>query len=294
MSAGSKLTVFFLALILGGRALSAEKKGPTPQTQRAIREAENLSLLKDRLQACTALIRAIKKTTVPNEVHMLNEKLSQLSKYFYTDKGFQDYLLGKDFFEKQKFNDALEKLSEADDLEKGNVDVLHYLELSQLWLKKTPLAEATNKKAMQINPFDIEILRDQLAIFINIENWEEALASSQNLKRDYSDQTALTQYFFALAQLKGGAQIDGEKSMTEVMAKDSSLPEPYFWLGSTESPPKEVTRLMSKYFELCNMKALRFFERDPLSCSHLEEAKKVATSLPAPITKSSTQKKESQ
>src|ERR1700679_718276 len=132
-------------------AFGAEKP-ISPQTARAIRESENLSLLKDRLPACTALIRTIKRAN-KEDAKILRDKLNQLSRYFYTDKGFQDYLLGKDLFEKEKFADSLDKLTEAEELEKGNIDVLHYLELSQLWLKKGALADATNKKALQINPF---------------------------------------------------------------------------------------------------------------------------------------------
>jgi tetratricopeptide (TPR) repeat protein len=272
--------LFFLVVLFGGGALAAEK-GLSPQTQRAIRESENLSLLKDRLQACTVLNRTIKKSN-PQEAPLLREKLTQLAKYFYTDKGFQDYLLGKELFEKQKYADAVEKLAEADELEKGNVDVLHYLGLSQLWLKKLTLADAVVKRALIINPFDIEILRDQLSISCSLENWDEALKTGQSLNKDFSDTTALTLYFFGLANIQLGSKEDGEKLMNEALAKDSNLPEPYFYLGGT--------KFETKYFELCSVKAPRVIERDPNSCIHLDEARKAmvapkSTVAPTPAKK---------
>ena len=284
------LILFSLGIYFGSGALGVEK-GLSPQSQRAIREAENLSLLKDRLPACTALIRTIKKAT-PVETPILREKLSQLAKYFYTDKGYQDSILGKEFFEKQKFTDAIEKLNEADDLEKGNTEVLHYLALSQLWLKKGALADATNKRALQINPFDVDVLRDQLAILAGQENWEEAVRVGQSLAKDFNDTTAQTLYFLSLGFLKTGAQTDGEKLMNEVLAKDATLPEPYYWLVSKETSSKEATRLMAKYVELCSLKAPKVFERDPTTCIHLDEAKKIVALAPTPTPKALVQKKD--
>lgn len=183
-------------------------------------------------------------------------------------------------------------MNEADELEKGNTEVLHDLALSQLWLKKPALAEATNKRALQINPFDIEVLRDQLAILISLENWDEAVKAGQSLTKDFNDIMPQTRYFLGLALLKTGAQSDGEKLMSEALAKDLNFPEPYYWLVSKETTQKEAAKLMAKYIEICSLKVPRVFERDPSACIHLDEAKKVVALAPTPTPKPLVQKKD--
>jgi tetratricopeptide (TPR) repeat protein len=259
--------IFFLTVSFGA------EKALSPQTSRAIRESENLSLLKDRLPACTVLIRTIKKAN-KDEVRILRDKLNQLSRYFYTDKGFQDYLLGKELFEKQKFSDALDKLTEAEDLEKGNIDVLHYLELSQLWLKRGALADLTNKKALQINPFDMDVLRDELAILIDGATWAEA-EKVGDILRGEEDSSPLTLFWTGLAKVKLNNRRDGEKLENVALTKDPTMPEIYFALAS------DSTKFMSKYIELCTSKAVRFIDRDPNSCTHLSEARAELAKRPA-------------
>src|SRR5258708_26507516 len=127
-----------------------------PSLQRSIHEAENLSLNRDRTLACGVLWRNIKKANKADG-KILKDKLIQLSRYYYTDKGFQAFLVGKEAFQKQKYQDALEKFLEADELEAGIIEVLHYLTLTQLWLKKSSQAEGTNKRAVQMCPIDLEI-----------------------------------------------------------------------------------------------------------------------------------------
>jgi tetratricopeptide (TPR) repeat protein len=259
-----------IILIFSVLAFGAEKS-LSPQAARAIRESENLSLLKDRLPACTALIRTIKKAN-KEEAKILRDKLSQLSRYFYTDKGFQAYLLGKELFEKENFIDSVDNFTEAEELEKGNIDVLHYLELSQLWLKKIALADATNKKALQINPYDLDILKDELSIYIAAQDWTNALKVGESLLNENNDSSALTFFWTGLSKVKLEDMTEGVKLENQALLKDAAIPEIYFALASNNPEAASNIKLMTKYIELCTSKTLRFIERDPDSCLHLAEA----------------------
>jgi tetratricopeptide (TPR) repeat protein len=247
--------------------------GISAQAKRAIHDAENLSLLKDREPACLVLIRAIKKAT-DEDSKVLKDKLSQLAKYFYTDKGFQDYLEGKDLFEKQRFSEALEKFNESEELEKGNSDVLHYLELTNLWLKSPSVALAESKKALQINPYDVETIKDELAIWVALENWSEAIKVSQSLSKDFADSSLYTLYGSGRALLSEEDKSEGEKRLELALTKDPALPEPYYFL-SLKDDSAESTKLLNKYLELCKAKNRKAFDRVPEACSHLTEAEKL-------------------
>ena len=63
---------------------------------------------------------------------------------------------------KLKFSDSTDKFLEADELEKGNIDVLHWLALSYLQSQKTSFADSVIKRGLQINPADLELQRDEL------------------------------------------------------------------------------------------------------------------------------------
>src|SRR4051812_9677357 len=107
----SKCSLIVIALCF---LMSAQKGNPpsiSALAAKAIREAENLSLIQNRAQACVVLSRALLKADKKDQ-SVLKEKLSLLAKYFYTDKGFQAYVVGKDLFKKMKFSDALEKFTE--------------------------------------------------------------------------------------------------------------------------------------------------------------------------------------
>lgn len=257
----------------------ATDKTLSSQTQRAIKEAENLSLLKDRLPACAVLARALKKSN-SHEEKLLREKLNQLSKYFFTDKGFQDYLLGKELFEKQKFSDSLERLIEADEVEKGNIDVLHYMVLDYLWLKNGALAETTSKRAQQINPIDAEAIRDEQGVLVLNEDWEGAKKIGSQLNKDLGDFSGPTLYFLGLSDLKLGSKEEGEKILLQSIGKERIVPEAYFWLSQQDLKSEddlEKQKFISKYLVLCKNKVgTLLIERDPSVCSHYAEAEKLA------------------
>jgi tetratricopeptide (TPR) repeat protein len=257
------LPLFFTPQVRGGSIPLS------PQAERAMREAENLSLLKDRLPACTALIRTIKKTDKSDQ-KVLKEKLSQLARYFYTDKGFQNFLEGKDLFEKQKFSDALEKFVEADDLENGNIEILHYRILSQVWLKQVAAADTLLERALQIDPFDMEVLRDKLLLSVTSERWEEAVSESEALISSGGDTTSSTLLNRAIALSETGEKGESVKLLNQIISKDSTLPEAQYWFAVITNTTKNI----SNYLDLCEKKPIKFVSRDPATCSHITDAQK--------------------
>ena len=255
---------------------------PGPSVQRIIHEAENLSLNRDRNLACGVLWRNIKRAD-KTDAKILRDKLFQLSRYYYTDKGFQASVVGKELFQKQKYQDAADKLAEADDLEAGNVEVLHFLTLSKLWLKKFSQAETVNRRALQICPIDMDLQRDLLAVAISQERWPEALTTAETLNKEYNDYSAQTLQSMGVALFKRDMKAEAKKALEQALAKDPHLPETYYWLASLKDD-KDSLKFLTKYMELCKNKSQpgqltnvptgASSEREIYFCSHLPEVEK--------------------
>jgi tetratricopeptide (TPR) repeat protein len=249
----------------------ASEKGSS--IQRVVREAENLSANQDRQGATNLIVRQLKKTAASEDLKFLKEKLHFFSRYFYTEKGFQAYLVGKELFDKKKFSDALDKFMEADELEKDNVDVLHYLTLNQLALGKPDLAEATNKRAMLMCPGDLDLTRNQLTIQVALEKWTEALKTAEVLMRDYGDSAAQTLKDRGLALLKLESKAEARRYFEQAQQKDRGFPEPYYWL-STLKENIEAQKFLTKYVELCKDRLNLKYTREPNLCLYAAEAEK--------------------
>lgn len=232
---------------------------------KAVKEAENLTLLQDRLSACATIYKAYKKTD-KGHGKPLKEKLHYFATVFYTDKGFQDYLAGKDLFSKEKYPEAAEKLLESDTLEKNNTDVLRLLALAQLWSKKPKLAAETNAKALQINPIDEELLKDKLAILSANEDWADVVLAAGEMPEKNS---ALVQYFKGAALIKLQKKAEAKAALDMALTKDKNYPEVYFWQSELELTPVKKETLLKKYNELC--KKPNKSERDTFLCSRATE-----------------------
>lgn len=234
--------------------------------RRVLKEAENFTLLQDRASACGVIYKAYKKSS-GSSAAQLKEKLFYFSKYFYTEKGLQNYSEGKELFAKEKYAEAQEKFAEADEVEKNNVDVLRKLALSNMWNKKQRLALENNAKARLINPLDTELVRDKLAIEFNGGEWKDALVTVEQLKAIYKDTTALTQYMKAVALLKTDQKEAAEEAFKSARSKDKKYPEIFYWLSEQEEESALKQKLLLKYAELCKNKKLIQNERDMSLCT---------------------------
>lgn len=243
-------------------------EGP-PSVKKVLKEAENLTLLQDRLSACNTIYKAMKKSSGAS-AKQLRERLFYFAKYFYTDKGFQNHLLGKELLAKDKFAEAAEKFAEADILEKGNTEVLHLLVLAQLWMKKPKLALETVERAIQTNPADEELLKDKLAVLAALEDWEKALELAQEMTK-HGDNSGQTAYFKGLAQLKLGKTDDAKISLDQALNRDKKYAETYYWLSQLDAYAAKKESLLEKYKSLCKIKKVAGTERDVALCSHSSE-----------------------
>ena len=264
------------AVLLMGAAflfLGAEKTTVGADVNKAIKEAENLLLNQDRILACTVLQRNLKKSLNKEEQRVLREKLSALSKVFFTDSGFEAFASGKDLFSKRKFPEAIEKFVESDESEKGNSDVLHYLTLSYLQSHKLALAEGTNKSALEINPVDIDLNRDNLDVLIKTEKWQAALLTSDLLLKNFADGSASSYEARGIAQLNLGLKSDAVKSFEQAILKNPNSPEVYFLLSGLKEKPAS-TKLLAKYVEICKGKEPARQIREFSFCVNQNEAEK--------------------
>lgn len=224
----------------------------TPK-HKAIKEAENLTILQDRFSACNTLYKAYKKAT-NFEKKELRERLFYFSKNYYTDKGFQFFLDGKELFLKEKFAEAKDKLLEADTLEKSNTEILYYLSLSYLWQKKYTEAQEATQRGLQINPLDLELRRNQLAIEVASKSWKEAIDTAEELQADFNDNSFVVSYFKTVALSHAAkSKVDASKLLEGLILKDKKYPETYYYLS--EVSEKELRPgLLKKYNELCKKK----------------------------------------
>ncbi|MDZ4677253.1 MAG: hypothetical protein SGI74_07045 [Oligoflexia bacterium] len=262
------MLIFNFALVL---ALSSSANSAMP-LQRILREAENLSLNHDRILASNVLQRNLKKASTA-DTPVLREKLLQLSKLFYTDEGFRAHLSGKELFAQQKYADALEKFQEADELEKGNTDVLHMLIISQVQLKKTALALVEHKRAIQMCPIDIELQKDYLMILVAQEKWKEAIEQADLLAKEYNDTSTQTQKDRGHALYELTLKHDAKKAFEGAVHKDPRFPEPYYYLSLIKEKI-EAQKLLTKYVNLCKDKSSMKYERELNLCSKQLEAEK--------------------
>ncbi len=236
---------------------------------KVIKEAENLTLLQDRELACATLFKAYKKAD-PKDAAELKEKLFYFAKYYYTDKGFQAFLSGKEFLDKQKYQEAVEKLSDADELEKNNTEVMHHLSIAYLWVKKTKEAMDEATKSLQINPLDIELLKDKLAAEVATENWSQAILTADELIKERSDSSFLTYYFRGLSYLKNDKKNEARQNFEMALSKEKKYAEIYYWLSSLYEPAL-AKNLMTKYDEICKNGGTLKNQRDPGLCSHSKD-----------------------
>jgi hypothetical protein len=269
-SALSMLKIAFYALLFTSFIFNSKGVCESkPNVKKFLKEAENLTLIQDRLMACTTLYKVHKKFQGA-EAKQIKDKLFYLASYFYTDKGLQDYLVGKEFFENEKYQEASEKLVDSDNLEKGNTDVLHYLTLSYLWLKNGKLAEESNLKALQINPLNAELLRDKLIVLVVNEKWKETYDAAQELIKFYSDNQVVTQTYKAVALIKTSKKDDAKIILEGLVGVDGTYPEVYYWLSQI-SEGKIADGYLQKYNDQCKNKKVTKNQRDVNLCSKSKE-----------------------
>lgn len=237
-----------------------------------IEEAENLSLVHNRVQATGILIRAIKSSS-PNDRKTIQKKITQLATYFYTDKGLQAHQVSLGLVEKGLFAEAADKLSEVDDFEKGNTLLLNLLSISQLQTKKVTLAIQSAERAEKTDPFDLDIQRDLLASYVASKNWVQATKIGDKLAAESQDKEAQTQKDLAVAYYFSKQQERALKFIEKAHKEDPQHPEIIYWVLKLKSPVMDPIAGWKRYLELCREPKPGKYLRESQLCEAISEAK---------------------
>jgi tetratricopeptide (TPR) repeat protein len=267
--------VFFSTLVFFNASAAGLKKSHgtvTAGVSKVVKEAENLSLMHDRTLACGLLVRTLKKST-PDESKILKDKINSLARVFYTERGFQSYLSAKEAFNKGRFAEASEKLTEVDEAERSNIDVLFVLALAQMGSRNFAGADQTVQRALVVNPFATEFNRLALSVEVGKESWATAQKLGDDLLASGQDKTPQTQVLVGVAKLKLQLIDDARRLFLDALKQDSNYPETHYWIAQVVEL-KEREKFLARYAELCKNKEALRYEKEVEICSHSEEVEK--------------------
>ncbi|MCC6276897.1 MAG: tetratricopeptide repeat protein [Oligoflexia bacterium] len=234
---------------------------------KAIKEAESLSLAHDRELATTVLVRNIRKVGKSGQ-KKLKEKIKSLSKFFYTDKGLQEFQLAQELVEKGQYAEALERLVIADQTEKGNVAVLELMARTELELKKPSSALKNLDRAFTMDPYSSELLRLKYFAYLEAEEFQKILDELGDLSVEHSDGTL--KKFRAQALIGLGKASEALAVLKEI--KENQQVDVHYLLSKADVAEKK-TEHIKKYLKSCTQrpeKTLSVF--DP--CRYAAELRK--------------------
>jgi len=264
------------------RALKSNSRR-TADVERLIKDAENLSLIQDRVQACSLLVRAQKSMNLnAGEAGRLRDKLGKLSRIFYSETSFQSYLAALALLDQNKPKEALDRLGEAAEAEHGNLDVVVAIARAQLKFKNFSAALKAVQEGRALSPHDIPLLQLKLQAQVGLEAWEDALETAV-LLGVLDDKSAQTLKDRGLALFKLGRKNEAEKYLSEAADTEKEFPEPHYWLAlaKEKADPKPY---FEKYIAQCQkltpedpskLLAMRKkFERENELCIQVDEAKR--------------------
>lgn len=190
-----------------------------------IEKAYNLSLQKDRPQAITILINAIKQENSRNgNTVELKKALQQVSYLFYSDRAQQAYELALSL-RKTDLPQALQKLNEALRMEPDNLTL--FVETQRVLLIKgeaSTVLENIVKKRVQ-NPFDENLFLLQAQTQAQLGKWDDYKKTRES--GDYK-KSLLQKYWLALELELSLYEKNIAKAKEQVLAlqkMDSKYPE---------------------------------------------------------------------
>ncbi len=254
----------------------AAKNASSGETyQDIIEKAYNLSLQKDRTQAITLLLGALKKESKKSTAQKeLTAALDQVSKVFYSDKAQQLYELALSL----KGSDpslALSKLQEAARLEPENTSI--EIAIARLALASGDCAASAGRllKQKDLVPAieELRLVAAQTALcqgkfpdYLTHRNTQD----SKNTELNAFWQSAELEYLYrtaAFAKVQEGAQT--------LQKQDSSFPESTYWQWKAEQELKlKSDKTAQKYLNQCktlNSRQQRVYLPEPMLCRRTTE-----------------------
>lgn len=240
-----------------------------------IEKAHNLSLQKDRSQAVSILVGALKRESRKSAAQKeLSAALDQVAKVFYSDRAQQLYELAISLRSTDAAT-ALARLQEASRLEPENASI-------EIALARQSIAggdcagaatRAEKQKDLAVAIEELRLLTAQAYVCLGRFPEYLALKNSQDIKQSSYTvfwQTLDSEYFF-----KTGAFAKALDSALAAQKTDPSFPEPLYWQwkAETELKAKQVKSL-HKYLNLCktlNSRQQRQYLPEPQLCRRTSE-----------------------
>lgn len=262
---------FFVALFFGVTAWSA----PAETYKDIIEKAYNLSLQKDRGQAMTILINALKKESKKSTAQKeLASALEQVSKVFYSDKTQQLYELGLSL----KSTDpgtALNKLQEASRLEPDNLSI--EIAIGRQILSNgdcsAAAARVSKLQSMAQAVEELRLLAAQAAVCLG--KFDDYLAARNGLDLKQS-QLATFWQAIEIEYLIKTASFAKAQDLAETLQKsDPTFPESVYWKWKAETETKQrAEKSATRYLSQCktmNGRLSRQYLPEPNLCRRTAE-----------------------
>jgi tetratricopeptide (TPR) repeat protein len=241
-----------------------------------IRKAQNLSLQKDRAQAISLLVGAMKKESKKNisAQREIAETLSQAAQVFYSDKTQQLYELALSV-QASDLSAALAKLQEASRLEPDNVSI--EIALARLLVASSDCGGAANR----LNKFqdlffaveELRLLSSQISLCQGRTDKHPATKSPADQKN-----SGLAVFWQAIEienLLKLGNAAKALEDAEGLHKSEPQFPEAVYWIWRSELELKRrPEKSAQKYLNLCKTltsRQRRQYLQEPLLCRRTVE-----------------------
>jgi len=256
-------------------SLGAKPNGATETYQDIIEKAYNLSLQKDRIQAISLLLGALKKESKKSLAQKeLNAALDQVAKVFYSDKAQQLYELALSLRATEP-GLAVSKLQEAARLEPENTSI--EIALIRQSLSTSDCAAAAGRllkqKDLAVTLEELRLVAAQTALcqgkfndYVTIRNAVDVKNSSLNSFW----QTAELEYLY-----RTGAFTKAQETAMNLQKSDMGFPEALYWQWKSELELKlKADKAAQKYLSQCktlNSRQQRLYLPEPMLCRRTAE-----------------------
>ena len=265
----ASFAAFFVFPIIWGLSIQAAK----PETYKDIIEkAQNLSLQRDRPQAMSLLVSAIKKeskkSSAPKE---LFAALDEISFIFFSDKAQQSYELALSLAQSNP-QLAATKLAEALRIEPENFAV-QLEQARQLITVDCGQGATAVQKLAELNPFSEYILLAQAQAYLCNSDLENYVATKSITGEPRRSELSMfwteleIEYSYKTGQLKKVRDLLNQARKVNV-----DYPEMYYWSWKMDVDAKlKSEKTGQKYISMCknlSTRDQRRFRLNPRICRH--------------------------
>lgn len=239
-----------------------------------IKKAQDLVLSQDRVQAVQILNRAIKKEQVNKKARVdLLKLLDEITTTFHGEKNQKTYEYAKTLI-RESPQEAQEKLTEVQQAEPTNIDVLIQLGRVALQSGKCEQAEQEVEKIRIINSYNIKGKLLSLQSDTCLQRTEEIDSEMQEIVEILKSMPLFTHVVLAQHFYNKQDYLRAQVELQKATAIDPNYPEIYFWESQIQKKMNAIpTSMALKYIRLCKTitkKDLRKYDIEPRVCQELK------------------------